>query len=276
MNRLVGVRDDARARFSQRIVGLRELGAAAGIFSKPHPTGWLWSRVAGDVEDLALLASALGKSTSPPRTKAALANVAGILAVDAYAAVRNQRRARAAGADPTRVRVTTTVRASRDEVYRVWHDFQNLPSFMAHLESVQVTDGRSHWCATGPAGRTVEWDAEVTEDRPGELIAWRSLPGADVANAGSVRFTDAPRDQGTEIRLDMRYAPPGGVAGATVAKLLGEEPRIQAKDDMRRFKQMVETGTIVRSEGSPEGPLGRRLLKQRPAQPLSEAAPGDR
>ena len=143
---------------------------------------------------------------------------------------------------------------------------------MAHLESVQVSDGRSHWKAAGPAGRTIEWDAEVTDDRPGELIAWRSLPGADVPNSGTVRFTDAPRGQGTEVRLELQYKPPGGVAGATLAKLFGEEPKIQARDDLRRFKQMIETGLVVRSEGSPEGPLARRMLKQRPAQPLPASA----
>jgi uncharacterized membrane protein len=272
VNRLIGVRDDGRSRLWQRVVGMRELLAAAGIFSQRRPVPWLWSRVAGDVKDLALLGSGLGKSERPPRTVAAMGSVAGILGADVLAAIRNMRQAQAEGMDPRRVRAAITVRASGQDVYNLWRDFENLPGFMAHLESVQVTGGRSHWKAMGPAGRTVEWDAEITEDRPGELIAWRSLPGAGVPNSGTVTFATAPGNRGTEVRVELRYDPPGGVVGATVAKLMGEEPHIQAKDDLRRFKQMVETGIVVRSEGSPEGPLARRMLRQRPAQPLPEPA----
>jgi uncharacterized membrane protein len=272
VNRAIGMRDDSRSRLAQRAVGVRELGAAGGIFSQRHPAPWLWSRVAGDMMDLALLGSGLGKSDSRRRTLAAIASVLGVTAADTVAAVRNTRLAEAAGTDPTHVRAYLTIKASRDDVYRFWHDFQNLPSFMAHLESVQVSNGRSHWRAAGPAGRTIEWDAEVVDDRPGELISWRSLPGADVPNSGTVTFTDAPRDQGTEVRLELRYKPPGGVAGATVAKLFGEEPKIQARDDLRRFKQVIETGLVVRSDGSPDGPLARRMLNQRPARPLPASA----
>jgi uncharacterized membrane protein len=159
------------------------------------------------------------------------------------------------------------------EAYEAWHDFERLPRFMTHLESVRQTGGgRSHWKAKAPAGRTVEWDAEVVDDRPGELIAWRSLPGADVANAGTVRFSDAPGDRGTEIRLELEYSPPGGARGATVAKLFGEEPDQQARDDLRRFKQVLETGEVLRSEGTPEGQLARRVVGQRPARPPAAGA----
>jgi uncharacterized membrane protein len=272
VNRLIGVRDDRRSRLAQRMVGVRELTAAAGIFSRRRPVRWLWSRVAGDLEDLALLGAGLGKSESRPRTMAAMGSVVGVTAADVVAAVRNTRAAVEAGEDPRRVTAAITVRAAREDVYRFWHDFQNLPRFMANVESVQVSNGRSHWRASAPAGRTVEWDAEVVEDRPGELIAWRTLPGAGLASSGSVAFADAPGARGTEVRVELRYDPPAGVAGAALVSLAGESPNAQIRDDLRRFKQLLETGTVVRSEGSPEGPLARRLLRQRPAQPLPEPA----
>jgi uncharacterized membrane protein len=116
----------------------------------------------------------------------------------------------------------------------------------------------------------VEWDAEITEDVPGERIAWRSVAGSKIDNAGTVSFVPAPGDQGTEVHVDMRYSPPAGAVGATLAKLFGEEPAIQLKDDLRRFKQIAETGEVVRSDGSPEGQRGLRQLKQRPAQALPD------
>jgi uncharacterized membrane protein len=160
------------------------------------------------------------------------------------------------------------VRRPRAEVYGFWQDFENLPTFMTHLDAVVVIgDGRSHWTAIGPAGRTVEWDAEIVEFVPDELIAWESLKGADVDNAGVVRFVDAPGGRGTEIHLDMQYSAPGGALGSTLAKLFGGDPGMQVQDDLRRFKQVVETGEVIRSEGTPEGTDARRLLRQRPAQP---------
>ena len=268
VNRIIGVRDNWRTRLVQRMVGARELAAAGGIFSRRQPVPWLWARVAGDAMDLALLGLALRRSESRTRTMLAIGSVAGVAGADGFAAVRSSR---ATERDPRIVKATITVNSAREDVYRFWHDLQNLPRFMAHLESVQVMDGRSHWKAAGPAGRTVEWDAETVEDRPNEVIAWRSLPGTRVANAGTVRFAPAPGDRGTEVTVELRYDPPGGALGATAAKLFGEEPLRQVNDDLRRFKQLVETGIIVRSEGSPEGILNRRLIRQRPAQPVESS-----
>ncbi len=196
--------------------------------------------------------------------------VAGIMGADMLAAVAESRApARAKGGGAVSVKAAITLSSRPEDVYAFWHDFQNLPRIMAHLESVELRgEGRSHWKAKAPAGRTVEWDAEVVEDRPNELIAWRALEGADVDNRGSVRFDPAPGERGTEVRLELEYTVPGGVVGATIAKLFGEEPEQQVKDDLRRFKQQLETGQVVHSEGSPEGTFARRQLKQRPAQPL--------
>lgn len=152
------------------------------------------------------------------------------------------------------VKKAVTVNRPAAELYQYWHDFENLPRFMQHLVSVQV-DGekRSHWTAQAPAGATVEWDAEIVADRPDELIAWRSLAGAAVDNAGEVRFAPAPGGRGTEVRVELQYDPPGGALGATVAKLFGEEPAQQVADDLRHFKQVLETGEITQSEASAKG-----------------------
>jgi uncharacterized membrane protein len=161
-----------------------------------------------------------------------------------------------------------TVKRPVEEVYRYWRDLTNLPSFMVHLKAVEaIGDGRTHWTANAPAGRTVAWDAEVVEDQPNRRIAWRSLEGSQVANSGSVSFTVAPGGAGTEVRVELAYDPPGGALGKVVAKLFGEEPQQQISDDLRRLKQVLETGEVVRSEGSPEGTRFGRLVTQRPAQP---------
>ena len=106
--------------------------------------------------------------------------------------------------------------------------------------------------------------------REGEVISWRSTGNGDVENAGSVRFGDAAGGRGTEVVVDLRYRPPGGHAGASVAKLLGEEPNQQLRDDLRRFKQVLETGEVVRSDGAPGGKRARQEFPQHPAQPLSD------
>jgi uncharacterized membrane protein len=166
-------------------------------------------------------------------------------------------------------RSATTVNASPEEVYAKWRDLERLPTFMYHLESVQDTgDGRSHWAAKAAAGTTVEWDAEITDDQPGSVIAWRSLPGGAVDNAGWVRFQPAPAGQGTEVFVELEYSPPGGAVGTLVARLFGEEPNQQLADDLRRFKQIVETGEIARSDASPLGPRARNQADQHDGQPL--------
>ncbi|MDQ3354501.1 MAG: SRPBCC family protein [Actinomycetota bacterium] len=168
-------------------------------------------------------------------------------------------------------RTAITINASPEVVYTVWRDFERLPAFMYHLESVSTTTGvRSHWVARGPAGTSVEWDAEITEDVPGERIAWCSLEGASVDNTGSVQFRPAPGEQGTEVHLELQYSPPGGRLGSVVAKLFGEEPNQQVSDDLRRFKQIVETGEIARSDASPLGSRNRNQVHQHDAHPLDD------
>jgi uncharacterized membrane protein len=269
--RFVGVDDTPGTRRLVRIVGVRELTAAGGIFAQSRPAGWLWARVAGDAKDLALLGVALARGDNRRgRVAAARAAVAGVTALDVLAAARLSRAVDEHSEDGTlRAKAVITVNSSPEDAYRRWRDFENLPAFMVHLESVKAADGRSHWVARGPAGTTVEWDAEIVDDVRNQRIAWRSIEGADVDNSGSIRFTPAPGNRGTEVTVELEYSPPGGAVGAMVAKLLGEEPNQQLRDDLRRFKQVLETGEVVVSEGTPDGTRTHRQLKQRDAQPVA-------
>ena len=169
------------------------------------------------------------------------------------------------------MQATTTVRRDVSEVYDFWHDFAHLPDFMIHLQSVVVTgEGTSHWAATAPFGQTVEWDAETTDDVPAQRIAWRSVDGADVPNSGEVRFVPAPGGRGTEVHVTLSYEMPGGALGKAAAKYFGEEPSQQLDDDLRRFKQVLETGEVIRSDGAPRGKQAREEFPQHPARPLTD------
>jgi len=144
---------------------------------------------------------------------------------------------------------------SPEELYQFWHNFENLPSFMRHLKSVTVIDEqRSHWVVNAPGNSTVEWDAEIVIDDPEmKLIAWSSVADATIDNSGFVRFQAAPPGRGTEVKVVLEYNPPGGIVGMTIAKLFGEEPEQQLGDDLRRFKQLMETGEIATTEGQSSG-----------------------
>src|SRR5690606_2298239 len=130
----------------------------------------------------------------------------------------------------------------------------HLPKFMNHLESVQVLDNtHSRWKSKGPAGMQLEWDAEIINEHPNELIAWRSLPHADVDHAGTIRFEPCRNGRGTVVKVELVYSPPAGSLGAKLAQMLGQSPEKQIKVDLRRFKQLMETGEIARTEGQPTG-----------------------
>jgi len=147
-----------------------------------------------------------------------------------------------------KVERAVTIARPRNELYAFWRDFTNLPQFMEHLESVRVdSPTRSHWKAKAPAGSSVEWDAEIVNDVPGEIIAWKSVGDAEVANAGAVNFSGAPGDRGTIVKVTLDYEPPGGKLGALVARLFGEDPDRQVREDLRKFKQLMETGEITTS-----------------------------
>lgn len=157
--------------------------------------------------------------------------------------------------NPLRITRAITINRPRDEVYGFWRAMENFPRFMRHLESVRPLDGnRSHWRARGPKGLgTIEWEAEMVEERAGERLAWRSLPGSQVENSGCVTFADALHGQGTEIRVEIDYTPPAGKAKQAVAHLFNPAFSQMIQEDIRRCKQLLETGEIPTIEGQPAG-----------------------
>ncbi|MBF2072749.1 MAG: SRPBCC family protein [Synechococcales cyanobacterium C42_A2020_086] len=152
-----------------------------------------------------------------------------------------------------RVEKTVTIQnRSPEELYSFWRNFENLPIFMRHLQSVTVLDQtRSHWVAQAPLGQTVEWDAAIVTEQDNRLIAWSSEAGAEIDHSGFVRFQPAPPGRGTEVKVVMEYSPPVGLVGVTIAKFLGEEPEQQIGDDLRCFKMLMEAGEIATTEGQP-------------------------
>ena len=146
-------------------------------------------------------------------------------------------------------KTVTIAKPQRDQLFAFWRDFTNLPSFMENLESVEALgDKRWRWTIRAPAGGTVTVETEIAQEKPGELIAWRSVEGSDIDTEGRVRFRDAPGGRGTEVELIIAYKPPLGRVGQAVAKLLQREPAIQARRDLRRFKMLMETGEIANSD----------------------------
>lgn len=257
---IMGLRNDTTSRTMLTIVGLRETILGIGLLAWPRFAGWMWGRVAGDAMDLAILGSSLATSTRRQRSQLATitAVVVGVTVLDTLTAIRLSRRGSRAKHEPGEYELEAkraiTINRPREEIYQAWRDFRNLPRFMENLVSIELLgDNQSHWVAKAPAGATVEWDATMTEDQPNTEIAWHSLPGSSVENAGMVRFVPAPNGKGTEIHVQIRYNPPAGKLGAAVAKIFGKDPGQQMASDLRRFKQIMETGEIARSDASVRG-----------------------
>ena len=281
--RYAGLPTAPRAVRTMAAVGVRELASGAGVLMRPHKPGWLWARVAGDGMDLALLALASRQRAAGPgqrkqRLSLATAAVAGIAVLDTLAALeqvrlnRGTRRGTRAiddSGDAIRVRKSVNVNQSPEACYRFWRDFGHFPQFMRHVDEIRMLDAtRSHWKVRAPLGRHVEWTAELASDVPSQQLGWRTLPGAEIDHAGVVRFVPAVGDRGTTVEVDLSYRAPLGKAGSRIAKLFGEEPSQQIEDDLRRFKQLIETGEIPTTTGQP---TGRRSLVGRA---LHRGAPG--
>ena len=235
-----------------RVIGVRELAIGLGLLGRPRSSSWLWARVAGDAVDLALLGLARRRVLHKAPVTRALAGVAGITLMDVLAALelRHQEETQRAKRG---IYVTKSIFINRSpsEVYRFWRNFEKLPRFMAHLQSVEPLEGnRSRWTTRGPAGATFCWETEIVEERPYSLLSWRSFEGADVPNAGTVRFSRAPGGRGTKVELALLYRPPAGKLGAGFAKLFGREPAQQIDGDLRRLKQVLETGEVLHSDAS--------------------------
>ncbi len=269
---LAGVDDTGRSRSVIRALGLRECGHGAALLLGPNKL--VWTRVAGDVLDVGVLLAGVAKRRPGQRRRGTVSAIAlaGIGALDLYAALRTTRvngsTGRHGNAPRHRIlRAAITVQREPQDVYTFWRELENLPAFMYHLKSVTAESAeRSRWVANAPVGQQVQWDAQITEDQPGTRVAWESLPGSTVQNSGSVEFTAAPAG-GTEVHVTIAYHIPGGALGKAVATILGESPEQQVNDDLRRLKQLLETGQVLRSDGSPEGTAAIRQMHQRPAQP---------
>ncbi|HEX6944999.1 MAG TPA: SRPBCC family protein [Casimicrobiaceae bacterium] len=243
-----------------RLAGAREIACGLGLLSGRSPPLWLWARFAGDLMDLAMLGVAMGRrgSRRGPLVAAA-ATVAGIAAVDLYAARRWSARTvphEQVEEGVVAVERAITINRPPQACYEAWRRFEEFPTFMRHLESVTaVRPGVWHWVAKAPFGATVEWDAEVTSDQPGQLLAWRSVDESEVEQTGVVRFAPGPQ-QRTIVRVEMRYRPPGGRMAVAIAKLFGDEPTQAVMEDLRRFKRLLETGEVPTTEGQPHGRRG--------------------
>ena len=252
-----------------RAVGIRELTVGAGLISANTTSPWLWARAAGDVLDLAMLGAGLASGKVGRRRRLlAIGVVATVTAVDVVAGRRiaAAEGTRSDSSTRTHLRAFTTIRCEPEEAYRYWRNFENFPSFMNHVDSVQVIgDTLSHWRVKGPAGSHLEWDAEIIRDDPSSLISWQALPGAAISHQGGVRFREAPGGQGTEVSLDIVYSQPAGIAGGIVATVLGEHPQQQVSEDLRRFKLLVESGLATR--------FGDAATGGQPSAPSSESGP---
>jgi len=269
LGRAIGVGDHPAI---MRMVGVREIVTGLGILSERAPGAWAWARVAGDAIDLALLGAATSSPDADPRRiAAATAGVLGVTALDVYSGKRLGA-TESSEALAIAVTQTVTINSTPDELYHFWKNLENLPLFMEHLESVsEVSDRVSHWVAKAPAGTSVEWDAEIVDDQPDRSIGWRTLPDSQVTHEGMVSFEPASGGRGTIVRVEMLYVPPAGKVGVWIARMFGEEPALQVADDLRRLKQLLETGEVATTLGQPSGKrsvfgrttLGRTTLGRR-------------
>jgi uncharacterized membrane protein len=236
---------ERRARSDQNLSDFERwasLAAGAGLtiygLSRRKSSGWLYAGLGGLLLRRGATAhcdvyEALGLNTavSPSDTRAALRGPRGVNVLE-----------------------SVTINRSIEELYRFWRNLEHLPRFMRHLESVQkVTDTISRWRAKGPAGTSVEWDAEIYNEIPNKLIAWRSLEGAEVVSAGSVNFDVEGAGRGTRVTVHLQYSPPGGKVGAAVARLFGADAETEIREDLRRFKQLIEAGEVPTTSGQPRG-----------------------
>jgi uncharacterized membrane protein len=251
---LIGAKSTARAHATLRILGLREVISGIGILSSSRDPKWVWSRLGGDIIDVALLKTGLASSNSDrARGLAATAMVLGVAAVDGLTALELSRETAVSGGSfthPITVTAAVTINRPISDVYGFWRNFENLPRVLSHVESVRLDGNHSHWRAKLPAGLHLEWSAELEEDKPDELISWRSLPGGVLQNHGRVSFKPAPGERGTELHVTLGFEPLGGAAGAAFAKLFGSLPTQQLRADLKRVKQILETGSVTQSDAS--------------------------
>jgi uncharacterized membrane protein len=271
---MIGLPGDDDEQTILRLIGLREIASGLGILAQADPTPWVWSRVAGDGMDLALLYSAMNSArANKDRVAAATMAVVGITGADLLCSVNltaaPNDQSGATDTNDVPVTAAVTVQAPVHEVFAAWEGFQGLPRFMSDGATVQIQDDRSsRWTIPGPAGTSLEWDVEITSSIPGEQITWRTADGGPVAAEGTVRVRTAPGNRGTQVVFDAHFTPPAGNLGKTIAAPLANVLAVKLGNDLRRFKQLMELGEIVHSDDSiVPGP--------NPAQPPAPAVAAD-
>ena len=200
--------------------------------------------------------------------KRVLAGGGALLAVGTAAAtlaVLNARKTKGGTSDMPQkgaVERAVTVNKPREELYRQWRDFTQAPRWMEIVESVTEAGEGHHWVVRGPGDKRIEYDTVITEERQGEVLAWESVKGATVRSTNRLEFRDAPGGRGTEIHAAMTYHPPGGPLGKVAALVTQKAPEFQVRRDLRRFKQLMETGEIATTEGPGAAPSGRDKVKK--------------
>jgi uncharacterized membrane protein len=263
LGRAIGVGDQSTI---MRLCGMREIASGVGLLSGKAPAAFSTSRVIGDVMDLALLGASLrSPQANPSRIAAAATAVASVAAVDMYASKLDIQDSMASAAQELPVTVTLAINSAPEEVYEFWRKLENLPRFMQHLESVRETGERtSEWIAKLPGGMRLQWQSEIVEDQPNQFISWRTREGSEVNHCGSVRFETALGGRGTIVKVEMYYGLPGGRMAQQAAKLFSAAPETVIKEDLRRLKQLLETGEIATTRGQPSGArslVGRTFTK---------------
>ncbi len=262
--RLTGLDEDEHITLL-RTYGLREIAAGVGILTRPKPTYWMWNRLLGDAVDLASLGKAM-RSPQNNRTRltGATAAVLGVMALDVICSISLTSEALPEGtgddgsftlgeSSDGSVPLTAVITVNKpiEEVYQFWKNPENFSRFMDQIESVRITSGRrAHWKIKAPPGLGIEWDAEVVTDKPNEVISWESVDSSELENRGTVRFRPAAGNRGTEIELLMNFKPKGGALGQRIAKYFSIIPKTQMMNDLRRFKQIIELGEIVKSDAT--------------------------
>ena len=257
MSRLVGVKDADNNRGLMRALGVREISAGIGLLTDPKPTGFAVARVAGDAMDLAMLVRTLASPENDKgRALFATAAVIGVGLLDVLASgelattvpkVTHPDRSNEA----LSVKRSVTVSRPVEEVYTFWQNFENLPRFMKHLDSVQNTgENRSRWSAGAAQGESVHWEVQVIERQPNQLLSWKTVGISDVTAHGRVEFRPAPGGRGTEVRASLSYQVPGGAVGKRIARVFRDVPGLKIENELNVFKQIMETGEEVRSDAS--------------------------
>lgn len=255
---LAGLADGSRTRAIVRLLGLREAATGAGILAGANPVPWMWGRVGGDAIDLALIASAIDtRGTNRTRLAGAAAITAGMTAIDAICSARLTMAPAPRPAPPAEaVRVATaiTVQAPSRRVYEALANAQTLPRFVESFAEIDVQDQRlTRWTVTLPGGMPLHWDVELTEEAPGERIAWRTREGSAFPASGQIDLRPSPANQGTEVRFTAAFDPPGGELGAKIGDLFTGAIGTKIHNDLRRFKQLIDLGEIVQSDASVAG-----------------------